>query len=87
MKLLALTQDGFLLTVTKEELAQICGYKTIYTDGYKEPKIGSEINTAKFFNVVMSAKQAQSSIADNAKRLQGIVDTLAQVRLPEIADA
>lgn len=87
MKVIANTEnDGALIQVNQAELAQLCGYKSQHERDYKKPNIGDEINTARFFNVIMSAKDAQNRIKSSTQQLKNVTDLLDQITLPEISE-
>lgn len=69
MKILGETKIGFLVDLTETEIANLTGYSSSYSGGFKKPKISDEYNIEEIFKRIESVIRLRSELEDLDKRL------------------
>jgi len=72
VKIIGKTKENFLLEATKNELANLVGYYSTYTDGYKSLQIGDYIKVSEMFNKL-------SWIENNKKKVEMLKEEFIQI--------
>lgn len=67
---------NFIVEVSKDELANLCGYYFCGADGCPKFEVGDEIPVSKVFERLYGLKRAEGDIARVTGSLQGIIDNL-----------
>ncbi len=85
MKIIAETDDGFLVAATGEEIAQIRGYAYQYlvTDARKKTEIGTTFNISKVYNNAVETLASYGELKTQLKALQNRTEKLLGLMNPE----
>lgn len=67
---------NFIVEVSKDELANLCGYYVRGADGCPKFEVGDEIPISEMYQRLYSLKRAEGDIALVTGTLQGIIDNL-----------
>lgn len=67
---------SFIVEVSENELANLCGYYFCGADGCPEFEAGDEIPISEMYQRLYSLKRAEGDIARVTGSLQGIIDNL-----------
>ena len=73
MKVIGKAENGYIITASKEEIANLNGLYSEYADGFKV-EIGDEINIKEMYRIAARAKQIRSM----DKELRRVVDCIQE---------
>lgn len=86
MKIIAETQDTFVLQADKNEIANLIGYYWKGQEKCPQLKPGDEIQVAKMFQHLYNLERSKQDLAKTAQSLRGLADLL-EVHQPTIEAA
>lgn len=76
MKIIGLTNTGYLLTATKAEVSNFIGYYWEGDDGHPVLGAGHEIQVGKMYGRLRDLARAEEEMDKKAKELRRIADLL-----------
>ena len=75
MKIIAKTDSGYLISATKESIANLMGYYSSYSDGFnRDLKIGDTIKISQMFTHLYTMKSLEKELAKVAVQLHAAAD-------------
>lgn len=72
MKVIATTQEGYILEAGRDEVANLMGMYSSYSDGFRIPSIGDDINIEGLYEKYRAAERIRNEKAS----LDGIINML-----------
>jgi hypothetical protein len=79
VKVIGKTESGFIIEASKEEIANLTGYHSSYSNGYKSPLVGVEIQVSKMFRQLYDLEHNQPELQKVVNTLRGMADLLEPV--------
>ena len=76
MKIIGQTAEGFLLSATEDEVYNLVGYYSRYSDGAKKLKPGDEINIGAMFMQLYRLRDYEKQVHELRMKLQNAIDCL-----------
>ncbi len=86
MKVIGTTKDGYMITATRDEVANLLGFYFGGQEGCPRIAPGDEIETAGMFHQLYDLARKKDSLTDVAKELRTVA-ALLEARNPIIAGA
>lgn len=80
MKVIGKTESGFILSAEKNEIANLIGYYSGYSEGLPKLSVGSEIDVHSMYQQLYVLSAHNKSIKDVQKKLSDIVSGLDEVK-------
>jgi len=62
MKIIGETKNGYIVSLDDEEVAQLSGYSSRYSNGYTKPIIGSDINISTLVDRINNVEKLYDSL-------------------------
>lgn len=79
MKVIGETRDGFILEAKKDEVLNLIGYYSQYTDGRPRIEVGSEIHIDKMYSQLRHLSFHKKEIMEMQARLRAAATLLDEV--------
>lgn len=77
MKIIGETSDGYILTASKDEISNLIGYYSAYSNKYENKVfIGSVINVADMYKKLYDLDRNKDELEKTAKTLRTLADML-----------
>lgn len=70
MKIIGQTNEGYILSATIREIANLLGYYGSFSTGFKKPEDGDIINIADMYNHLFKLKEEQKKLSEMANSLR-----------------
>jgi len=78
MIILGETKDGYIISLTSEEVAQLSGYSSRYSTGYTKPIIGSSINISELISRINSVEKLRDSLLNLKDKIHSINNSVTK---------
>ena len=81
MKVIGYTEKGYMLDATKEEIANLIGFYSTYSEEYRKSSIGigSEINVSAMFKQLYDLHWRHDDVEKAKEKLRQCIDLLDEV--------
>ena len=76
MKVIATTEDGFIIEASKNDIANLTGYYSTYDKDFKKLKIGDEIAIHDMFVQLYTLEKKKQDLSQTVKTLRNLADLL-----------
>ena len=86
MKIIASTTTGFITEISTGELAELLGYYSNYTTGFKQPVLGDTVNISQMYRQLYYLSGKKELLNSVAKDLRSLADQL-EIKNPIISKA
>jgi hypothetical protein len=83
MKVIGTTVNGFILEATNDEVANLIGFHSSYSDGFpRKIESGTVINVSPMYRHLYALSAAERSLADMASKLRTAADLVGTLPDP-----
>lgn len=72
------SKDGYIISATKDEVANLVGYYGKYTDGFSSMnlKVGCQIKISEMYNQLRNLSFKEEELEEVRKILSGVINNL-----------
>jgi hypothetical protein len=79
MKVIGKTENGYIIEASRDDVANLVGYNSQYSTGYKSLSVGDEILVSKMFRQLYDLEHHQPELQKVVNTLRGMADLLGPV--------
>jgi len=87
VEIIGKARRGFILEADEDEVYNLIGYYSKYSDKAPRLEVGDTINVSDMYNQLYNLKSAERCLASTAKELRSIADYLEVVKPVTTANA
>lgn len=85
LKVIGLSQQGYIIDVSKSDVASITGFSSTYADGFKDPKVGDELNVGQCWDSMKKTQEILEFRDQMVTRLEKQIAQLQSIKFPKFA--
>jgi hypothetical protein len=79
VKVIGNTKDGYILEASENEVANLIGYSSHWSDKFKRPSVGDDIQINKMYRQLYDLEHNQPELRKVIDTLRGLADMLEPV--------
>lgn len=76
MKIIATTENGYIIEASKEDVVNLTGYYSLYDKDFKNLKIGDEIAIHEMFTQLYTLEKKKQDLSQTVRTLRNLADLL-----------